>query len=193
MKINNRDVQHDILPLFAERWSPRAFTGEPISKKQLMQLLEAARWAPSSYNGQPWRFVYALKDTEYWDALFDFLVEFNQSWCKNASALLVVISKKISDHNGKPAPTHSFDSGAAWQNIALQTTYMGLAAHGMGGIDKDKIRKTLKLSDDYTIECMIAVGKPGEKSVLPEELQEKETQSDRKAVEEFSFEGIFKE
>ena len=60
---NGRRADHPIDPWFLERWSPRAFTGEPIPDAALMTLLEAARWAPSSYNAQPARFLYARRDT----------------------------------------------------------------------------------------------------------------------------------
>ena len=63
---NSRTADYPIDALFLERWSPRAFTGEAISERELLTLLEAARWAPSSYNSQPWRFLYARRDTEPW-------------------------------------------------------------------------------------------------------------------------------
>ena len=54
---NTRQPDHPIDPMFLERWSPRAFSGEDIPVETLMTLFEAARWAPSSYNSQPWRFI----------------------------------------------------------------------------------------------------------------------------------------
>ncbi len=60
---NPRQPDHAIDPLFTERWSPRAFTGEAVPESELLRMFEAARWAPSSYNSQPWRFVYALRGT----------------------------------------------------------------------------------------------------------------------------------
>ena len=80
-----RHSEHDINPLLLHRWSPRAMSGEEISDAELMRLFEAARWAPSSYNGQPWRFIYAKRNSEYWDKLFNLMVDFNKSWAKNAS------------------------------------------------------------------------------------------------------------
>ena len=63
---NGRRADYPIDPWFLERWSPRAFTGQPIPDAALMTLLEAARWAPSSYNAQPARFLYAKRDTPAW-------------------------------------------------------------------------------------------------------------------------------
>ena len=48
IEVNGRRTDHPIDPLFLERWSPRAFTVEAISRDAFMTILEAARWAPSS-------------------------------------------------------------------------------------------------------------------------------------------------
>jgi hypothetical protein len=48
-----RRADHPIDKLFLDRWSPRALSGESISREELLVLFEAARWAPSSYNNQP--------------------------------------------------------------------------------------------------------------------------------------------
>lgn len=190
--MNNRTADFPIDSLFIKRWSPRAMSGEPITKNELMQLFEAARWAPSSFNNQPWHFVYALRDTKEWSNLFDLLIPFNQSWCKNAAALVVVISQNFFSYNHKPSRTHSFCAGAAWENCALQGTVQGLVVHGMEGFNYDRAQTALQIPNEYTVEAMFAVGKPGKIEDLPKELQEREFPSDRKKVEEFVFEGVFK-
>lgn len=189
--INQRNTEFEINELFLNRWSPRALSGEPIELNQLLKLFEAGRWAPSSYNGQPWRFIYALKETPAWVRLFNLMVKFNQDWTEKASALVVVISKKTFEFNGKPARTHSFDAGSAWMSIALQSCIDGLVVHGMEGFDYDRAQSELNIPDDYTVEMMFAVGKPGKKEDLPREMQEREFPSDRKKLEELVFEGKF--
>jgi len=190
--MNQRKAKHKINDLFIKRWSPRAMSGKPIKQEELMQIFEAARWAPSSYNGQPWHFLYAKRDTKEWNIFFKLLVEFNQQWVKNAAILCVVLSKKIFDHNGKPNSTHSFDTGAAWENLALQGSIINIVVHGMAGFDYDKAKTVLKIPDDYDVEAMIAIGKPGKKEDLPEAMREKEFPSERKKVEQFVTEGAWK-
>ncbi len=73
-----RKADYPIDPTFLGRWSPRAFTPEPMPQAALLTSLEATRWAPSSFNAQPWRFIYALRDTPQWDTTFGLLVPFNQ-------------------------------------------------------------------------------------------------------------------
>ena len=193
MNTTNRKTEHEISEIFLKRWSPRAMSGKPIKKDDLMILFEAAKWAPSSYNNQPWRFIYALKDTKHWDLLFNLLGDFNKQWCKNASALVVIISKNKFDHNNQPSITHSFDSGAAWENLALQASMTGFVVHGMQGFDYEKARKDLEIPEDYDVEMMFVIGLPGEKEDISKELQEKENPSDRKQLKEIVFEGKFKE
>lgn len=189
--MNQRKTEYKIHEIFTNRWSPRAMSGEEITDKELMSLFEAARWAPSAYNSQPWRFIYAKKNTKHWNKLFNLLIEFNQMWAKNAATLVVIISRKRFEYNDKPSITHSFDTGAAWQNLALQGSINNLVIHGMSGFDYEKAREILKIPDNYEVEAMFAVGKPGNKEDLPKELQEKEIISDRKKISEIAFEGKF--
>jgi nitroreductase len=138
-----------------------------------MSLFEAARWAPSSYNNQPWRFIYAKKNTIHWNRLFNLLVEFNKIWAKNAAALAVIISHKLFEYNGKPSITHQFDTGAAWENLAIEASTQGLATHGIQGFDYEKARVDLKVPEDYDIVAMIAIGKQGLRENLPPELRQR--------------------
>lgn len=183
-----RKSNHSILPAILERWSPRAFDPVDIPDEKLFALFEAAHWAPSAYNVQPWRFIYAKRGTEEWTKLFPLMVEFNQSWTKNASALVVIIAKKSSD-DGKPVATAHFDTGAAWQNLALEAQHQGYYAHGMSGFDYEKAKTDLNISEDFDVLAMVAIGKKGDKAALPEMLQEREAPSNRKPVQELIFEG----
>lgn len=188
-----RKSKYKILDLILHRWSPRALSGEPITDEQLMTLFEAARWAPSSFDNQPWRFIYAKRNTISWDRFFNLLAPANQVWAKNAAVLILEVSHKHFEYNETTSRTHSFDAGAAWENLALQAFSMGLVAHGMEGFDYDRAQKELKISDHYQVEAMIAVGKPGKKEDLPEKLQKSESPNERKPLEEIIFEGFFKE
>lgn len=188
----HRKPEYSVDQRILQRWSPRAMSGEEISEEELMSLFEAARWAPSSYNNQPWRFLYARRNTEYWDTFFQLMGTGNQSWAKNAAVLIVIVSQNTFDHNGEPSKTHSFDTGAAWENLALQGTWKGLVVHGMRGFDYEKAREVLQVPEGYTVEAMVAVGKPGQKEELPERFQEREKPSTRKLLAELVFEGRFK-
>jgi nitroreductase len=186
-----RKADHPIDKLFLDRWSPRAMTGEKISRADLQLLFEAARWAPSSYNNQPWRILFAQRDTEHWELFFDLLVESNQVWAKNAAALILFISKTTFDYNGKPSITHTYDTGAAWENFALQGWLKGFVVHGMQGFDYERARTSLNIPEGFQVEAMAAVGIPASPDVLSEKQRRMESPSDRRKLEQTICEGPF--
>jgi nitroreductase len=191
-KTNERKPTFRINPLILNRWSPRSMSGEELDEDTTMSLFEAARWAPSSYNNQPWRFIYAKRNTKYWNKLFDLLAEPNKIWAKNAALLVVVASNKNFEINGKFSITHKYDIGAAWENITLEATSRGLVAHGMQGFDYKKAREDLEIPEDFDVMAMIAIGKKGPKVNLPPNLQEKEKPNNRKPLKEIIIECSFK-
>jgi len=192
---NGRSADHEIDPLFLNRWSPRAFTGEAMAAADLYRVFEAARWAPSSYNSQPWRFLYALRDTSHWETFLGLLNEFNRSWAKAAGALVVVVSKQTMRTPGSdkdvPSYSHSFDAGAAWANLALQASLQGWQAHAMVGFDIPRATTELKVPDGYRVEAAVAIGRQGPASLLPEGLAAREKPSPREPISSFAFAGGF--
>jgi nitroreductase len=188
---NVRTADHDIDSLFLDRWSPRAMSGEPVPESELLVLFEAARWAPSSGNGQPWRMLYAHRETPHWPLFFDLLSERNKAWCRNAAVLVLFISKAIRD-NGSPAVTHSFDTGAAWENFALQGFLKRLVVHGMQGFDYARAKTSLGIPDEFSVEAMVAVGRPGRVEDLPEEQRARETPSVRRPLAHTICEGPYR-
>lgn len=190
---NSRESTHAIDPIFLDRWSPRAFTGETLAEADLLGLLEAARWAPSAANLQPWRFIYALNGQPNWDRFVGLLAEGNQVWAKNASALVFVVSRQVAERGGekRPATTASFDAGAAWGYLAMQAHLKGLHAHGMGGIKHAEIAQAFGVGDEYKVEAAIAIGRIADPATLPDALRARETPSQRRPLAEIAFNGAF--
>lgn len=189
--LDSRFPDHPIEPLFLRRWSSRAMSGDALTETELLTLFEAARWAPSTYNEQEWRFLYARRESPHWSRFFDLLMSANQVWCGRAAVLIVVLSHKVFSRNGQPNPVHTFDAGAAFENLALQGAAMGLVVHGMAGFDREKARAELNVPDDYDVEAMIAVGHPGDPELLPPDVRGREIPSGRKPVGEIAREGLF--
>jgi nitroreductase len=193
---NPRQPAHPVHAMFVNRWSPRSLTSEAVSHDALMTVLEAGRWAPSAYNAQPWRFIYALRGGQGWDAIFGAINEGNQSWVHRAGALVVIASAKQALFPGKtelaPNAWHSFDTGSAWMSMALQAVESGLVAHALAGFDAAKMRAAIHLPDDFHIDAIMVLGKQGDKAQLPEALQAREAPNVRKPLAEISSEGVFK-
>ena len=189
-----RHADHPVDPLFVRRWSPRAFDRSVIPDADLMTIFEAARWAPSAFNAQPWRLLYARRDGPDWDRFLACLIPWNQSWAHNASVLIYLCSDTVMEN--KPgilsyAHTHSFDTGAAWASMALQATMLGYHAHGMSGVDWDKVRAELKVPERFRVDAACVIGRFGSLDVLDEKLRAREVPSTRKPVADFAFAGDF--
>jgi len=194
--MTDRRADHEIDPLFLERWSPRAFDGSQLPDEDLAAMFEAARWAPSAFNSQPWRFLYAMRGDRDWDRFLALLIPWNQSWAHSASVLVYILSDSLpltDKATGAPATSHShsFDAGAAWVSLALQATRMGFHAHGMSGIQHDLARAELAIPERYRIEAACVIGRIGDPAILDEKLCAREHPSGRKQQGDFVFRGNF--
>jgi nitroreductase len=143
-------------------------SGEEISQEELMRLFEAARWAPSSFNAQPMaRALCASRHGTLANLFRSARRREHKAWAKNAAVLVVFISRKLFGHDNEPSVTHSYDCGAAWENFALQGFHQDLVVHGMEGFGYERARKDLQIPDEFQVEAMAAVGRPGRKNYFP--------------------------
>jgi nitroreductase len=182
------DTQYPIHDVLRQRWSPRAFDDRSIEPEKLRSLFEAARWAPSSNNQQPWRFLVAVKENKVeYDRLFNCLVDANQTWAHRAPVLLLSVAE-LQFEDGS-ANRHAFhDTGMAAENLVIQATALGLAAHQMAGFRIDQARADCQIPHDYEPVAMIAVGYPGDSSLLSDRLRAREVQPRvRKTVMQFVY------
>ncbi len=192
MDNEKRKSDHPVNPLILMRWSPRSFTSAPVPEEKLNSILEAARWAPSCFNEQPWKWIVARTEADR-QRVLEVLAETNRVWADKAPVLLVLVSHTVFSRNGKPNRWNGFDAGCAWGYLALEAVRQGLYAHAMGGFDKAKARAVLNIPEDYEIYAVIAMGEQGPEENLPEELQERELPSDRKALSDMVCEGLYRE
>ncbi|MFG0331774.1 MAG: nitroreductase family protein, partial [Maioricimonas sp. JB049] len=120
------------------------------------------------------------------------LMEGNQAWCDQAAVLIVALSHKFFIRNGKPNPVHTLDTGMAMQNLLLQAASMGLVGHGMAGFHRGTARSVLNVPEEYDVEAMIAIGRPGDPNNLPQQLRKMDlSPSGRKPIAEIARPGTF--
>lgn len=192
--IERNEAHPRVENLLVERWSPRAFDASEMPQEDLDVIFEAAGWAASAYNIQPWTFLYARRGDANWDRFLSLLIPFNQSWAKDTSVLVFIVSNRMQGKEGEeksPNHSHSFDAGAAWANMALQATAMGYHAHGMTGLEFGKAEESLGIPEDHRLEAAVAIGTQAPKEKLPEGLREREVQSGRKPLSEIAKAGNF--
>jgi nitroreductase len=178
-ELNHAPRVEGVLPVFHERWSPRAFTDRQISDGDLTKIFEAARWAPSSFNEQPWRFIVGRKGTPTFDKIRSSLGEFNLSWAPGAPILILGIAKKTFCHNNTPNGFAIYDLGAAAGFITLEAAALGIATHQMAGFDKETARKALDIPDDFDIGSVMAIGYQGDPETLSNDKMKEQERSPR--------------
>lgn len=177
--------------LIRRRWSPRAFSAQPVEGAKLRSLLEAARWAASCFNEQPWSFIVATKESaDEFERLLGCLVESNAVWAQHAPVLMLSVAKLNFERNGKPNRHAFHDVGQAAASLTLQATALGLVVHQMAGFSVAKAREQYAIPEGYEPVAAIAVGYQSEPENLPEDLRKKEeAPRTRRPLESFVFNG----
>ena len=70
---------------------------------------------------------------------------------------------------------------------------MGWQAHGMVGFDMQRAFGELNVPQGYRVEAAYAIGRVGDKSILPTALQAREAPNGRLPLSKIAFEGCFTE
>ena len=182
---------HPIHELFVKRWSPYAFSDQPVPEEDLRALFEAARWSASNFNEQPWRYIVATrKDPEEFERLLSCLDELNQPWAKTAPVLALGCAALKFARNGQPNTTAEHDLGAASTYLSMEATNRGLSVHQMAGILPDRAREVYRIPDGFRPLTALAIGYVGNPNTLPEKYKEVDLRSrQRKSLSEFVFGG----
>ena len=177
-----------VASIITERWSPRAYdeTAE-ITPDQVRALLEAARWAPSFGNTQPARYLLGVRGTPAFDRILATLNSGNRAWAHRAGLLLIGVV--VTTNEKGDVPYAEYGLGLASENLVLQAVELGLIAHQMAGFSPDAVRDFFALPADAVPKVAIAVGSPGDPSVLEEDWRIEREQAARARIplEEFAF------
>ena len=188
MKAQTSVPVHEII---ATRRSPRSFNvTASISNEDLTAILEAARWAASAFNGQPWRFFVGKRGDEVFTQILSSLVEFNQSWAKNSSSLILVAGKTIRG-DGSIHADYQYDCGLAVAQLVVEAHHRGLIAHQMTGFDKAVAREVLSIAPELIPVVVIAIGTQDAPEKLAGPILERETaKRERLALSELVIKGL---
>jgi nitroreductase len=179
--------------LMQRRWSTRAFdASRPVSRAEILSLLEAARWAPSCNGVEPWRFIVCDRATDpaSFDRAFDCLSPGNRLWAGNAQLFILAVAANDPLSGGRPNRFSQYDTGMAMMSLCLQAVALGLVAHQMAGYDVAKATALFGVPAECTPMAMVAIGRQASPDVLDEETKKKElAPRARKALGERFFEG----
>jgi len=189
----SKKAEYPINEFVARRWSGRAFEPKELEEDKLKSLFEAARWSASSYNEQPWRFLVAKRETDTFEKMVGTLLQPNQVWAKNASVLVVALSKTTFDRNDRPNRHYAYDLGSSVANLSVQATALGLNIRQMGGYDPKKIKEEFQIPDNLEAFAVLAIGYLTEpEKVLTEQYAQMEfAPQERKKQDDFVYYDSF--
>jgi nitroreductase len=188
---NPRQAEASVDASFLDRWSPRSFKPDPLTREEIMSLFEASRWAPSCFNEQPWMYIYAVRDDDR-KRFLSLLTEKNRSWAKDAPLLLFIATRLHFSRGGKENRSAEFDAGSAWMSLAFSARKLDLYSHAMAGFDRERCYTVLDVPrDKYKVMAAIAVGRKDTPSKLSEELRKSESPNSRKPLGQIYCEGTF--
>ena len=178
-------------PLIEKRWSPVAFSSEPVEPQKVRSLFEAMRWAPSSGNGQPWRVIYATQDDRADFARLASLLDEGNGYAGQAYLLLMTCAYPRFDDKDRLNTYWQHDTGLSTQNLLLQAVAVDLIALPMAGFDKERAHELLGIPADVEPMVMVAIGYPSDAGALTNErwITKQNRPRRRKPASEFVFRG----
>lgn len=182
---------HPIHELVARRWSPYAFSSQPIGRQDLQSIFEAARWAPSSFNEQPWRYVVATQArADEFGRILDCLLEGNRLWARSAPVLALGCTRRVFTRGGKPNRVALHDLGLASAFLTLEATSRGIFVHQMAGIMPERAREVFCVPNEYEVVTGLALGYRAEGTGHADHWHERDSVvRNRRALAEFVFSG----
>lgn len=158
----------DLMTLIQDRRSIRKFENRPVPPEALRQVLEAVRWAPSWANTQCWEVVTVQGPAIKARLQGTVPAKGNPSFKAMAQAPVVLVlcaRSRTSGYYGGQVTTKfgdwmMYDLGLATQNLCLMAHSLGLGTVIVGLFDHAKVRKILRVPDDYEVVTMIPLGYP---------------------------------
>ncbi len=157
----------DIKKLIKRSRSYRRFVQDyKVSNNTLTDLIKLARFSPSAGNRQPLKYI--ISNTKQKNSLIfptlkwaRDLTEWNgPKQGERPSAYIIILGDK-----------GIMDSFGCDHGIAAQTILLGVAAKGLGGcmiasIDRELLKKNLKIKEQFEILLVLAIGLPKEIVIL---------------------------
>ena len=164
----------DAIKCLISRRSIREYTDQPVTERDIEDIVMMSQMASCWENTQPIRYV-AVLDQELKDRLAkECTVDFpwNTENIHAAPALIVLcIVKGLSGYEpdgsfSTKKGTHwqSFDAGVAAAHFCLAANALKFGTLIMGRYEEDKVKEILSLPEDYDVSALIAIGHP---AVIP--------------------------
>ena len=143
----------------------------PVTRGQLLEMVDCARYAPSSVNRQPFQYYLAsdpetvakIQPLTRWARA---LPELDLPFPGTRPAAWIVICQNMDW--GETVARYQKDVGIVAQTMLLAAAEMGLGGCMIGNFDPPAVKEALGLAENLTSVLLVAVGKPKETIVLTE-------------------------
>ena len=141
-----------------DRYSCRSYDSErPVSREEILKVLEAARLAPSACNRQPWTFV-AVTDS---DLKARILAKSRPAFLEAPVLLVACGHHDIAWHRPADNKDHTdVDVSIAVEHICLAASTLGLGTCWVCSFDVEGTRQALGLPDHVEPIALIPLGYP---------------------------------
>lgn len=150
----------ELLQLIKERRSVREFTSDPVSKIDVMAIVEAGIWAPSAKNNQPWKFV-IVNDSSLSSLISEFSV-YSSIIAQSKALICVFLDSDVTSSDNLDL----YSTGALLQNMVLATESLGLGSVWLGELQecRERIQSELGITDKYELAAILAIGYPAHRN-----------------------------
>ena len=155
---------HDLI--VKNRSYRRFYEEKKISDEILIKLIDMARLSASAANLQPLKYILS-SDKQNNDRIFSSLAwaAYLKDWKgpvegERPSAYIILL------RDNQIAKSIICDQGIAAQTILLGAVERGFGGCILAAVNKKKLTDDLNIPENYTIEIVIALGKPREKIII---------------------------
>jgi len=145
----------------------RKYLQKEVPEEILKKCVDAARLSPSAMNLQPLKYI-IVNDEKLLKPVFStlrwagYLPDYQPSEDEMPRAYIVILL----DKNIREDPGH--DAGIAAMSISMVAYDEGLGSCILGSVDREKLRKILKIPENLEIILVVSLGYPAEQPVVDE-------------------------
>lgn len=157
----------NFMEMIQKRESCRAYKDTPVTREQLMQIIEAGRLSPSGCNAQPWKFV-VIDEPEAKEKMCDALVIEGGStgcpWRASVPAFIALVEQPakvmpvVKKYYGDTQRFAQGDIGMAAMNMCYAAMEQGLSTCVLGLTDQKKMEQYFDIPEGHIVRMVLTVG-----------------------------------
>lgn len=150
-----------------KRESCRVYADRPVTREQLVHLVDVARFAPSACNSQPWHFI-LVDEPECREKVVEAFDDNGLTgcpWGANVPAFILICEEKaqykpgVEEHYG-PQHFAQMDIGMTAMGVCYEASSMGLGTCIIGTMNQEKLHKAFGIPEEHPVRLIITVGYP---------------------------------